>query len=82
MGTTRQQLLEECLQCRSPQGDTIRYTLAQTGEEVLDDKQLSPAGRPLGCCRIQMVSALDREQGTPTNALMCKRAARCGISFR
>jgi hypothetical protein len=80
MGTTRQQLLEECLQCRSPQGDTIRYTLAQTGEEVLDDKQLSPAGRPLGCCRIQMVSALDREQGTPTNALMCKRD-RASVPF-
>ena len=73
MGTTRQKLLEECFKA-------TQFSLAQTGEEVLDDKQLSPAGRPPGCCRIQTVSALDREQGTPTNALMCKRD-RASVPF-
>src|SRR5262249_23724460 len=36
-----------------PQGDEIRHMLAQTGEEALDEKRLSPAGRPLQCCKIR-----------------------------
>jgi hypothetical protein len=70
MGTTRQDLLNECLRCQSPQGADIRHALAQTGEETLDDKQLSPTGRPLGCCRIRPVGAIDREQGVPAGGGM------------
>jgi len=65
--TLKQQLLDECLRCRSPQGDDIRHALAQTGEETLDDKQLSPTGRPLGCCRTRPVGAINREQGVPAD---------------
>jgi hypothetical protein len=62
--TSKQQLLDECLRC--PNGEDIRHAMAQTGQEFLDDTELSPSGRPLGCCKIRPVGAIDREQGVPS----------------
>jgi hypothetical protein len=63
MELMRQQFLEECLRCPSVNGKEIRHAVSQGCE--FDDRQLSPSGRPLQCCRIRTVTAISREQGTP-----------------
>jgi hypothetical protein len=62
MSPSRQELLAECLAC--PLGIDIRHALAQCSGEFTD-RQLSPSGRPLLCCRIRLISAVNREQSTP-----------------
>jgi hypothetical protein len=65
--TSKQELLAECLRCPSLQGREIRHALSQVGAETLDDKQLTPGGRPLGCCRVRTLGDVSREQAVPAN---------------
>jgi hypothetical protein len=64
----RQELLAECLQCPTANGDDIRHRIGQTGEEVFDDTEVSPSGRPLQCCRVKPVSTINRDYGTPAGS--------------
>jgi hypothetical protein len=66
MGTSRQELLDQCLRCQSPQGDEIRHAVAQGHE--FDDQQVTPVGRPLLCCHVRAVTSIIRDPAAPTSA--------------
>jgi hypothetical protein len=61
----KQEFLEQCLRCPTENGEQIRRVITQTGQEIFDDAEITPSGRPILCCRVHVVSAINRDYGTP-----------------